>query len=279
MGNLTSVRRAALALIPVLIFSGVLSAQGRAASVVAPPAASTAEITKLAQDYQKLYWQKNAAAAGGLVRDRAAFAKWVELRWIMSRTLDEKKTLGDLGALGFTSLDNGSYSVRLDENPYWTSEVEYLMSLRDGVSERLAGDLKLRGFSADDLARLSRYIETHHPDSIAVGPNRSLTEQFATEVQGKYRKHETVSTDEVMNFIYERSSQLEESHRAWVVGLLDTLDQTRQRALMEYVAAQGGVMVLGPPSDTHRLQTELLGMFVSGQYTGALEQEARSMQK
>lgn len=279
MFNLTSVRRASLALIPVLILSSDLCAQGSATSIVAPPAASTSEITRLAQDYQRLYWQKNADAAGGLVRDRAAYAKWVELRWILSRTLDEKGTLGDLSEIGFTAQDNGSYSVSLDENPYWTSEVQYLMSLREGISERVSADLKLRGFSADDLARIASYISTNHPDGTAVRPNAQMTEQFATEVRARYRRHEAVSAAEVMNFIYQRSLRLEEAHRAWVVGLLDTLDEAKQRALIEYVTAQGGFMVLGPASDTHRLQQELLGMFVSGQYSGALEQEARSIQK
>jgi hypothetical protein len=280
MCKLTSARCRALALMPVLIFSGALSAQERIGHAVAPRAASTAEITRLAQDYRKLYFQKNAATPAGALRDRATYARWVELRWRLSRTMDERKTLGDLSELGLTIQDNGGYTVQLNEHPYWASEVEYLLSLRSsGVSDIVAADLKKRSFSDADLAVLKNYLETHHPELGALGASKALSEQFANKVRTARVKKTSVAREDITNFVYQRALALEESRRLWAVGLLDVLDETRQEALIEHIAVQTGVMVLGPGSDVDTLQKELLAMFESGQYETLWEQEDRETQK
>ncbi len=276
----TSARYRALALMQALIVSSVLPAQERIDNGVAPRAASTAEITRLAQDYRKLYFQKNAATPAGALRDRATYAKWVQLRWLLSRTMDERKTLGDLSELGLTIQDNGGYTVQLNEHPYWASEAEYLLSLRSsGVSDIVAADLKKRSFSDADLAVLKNYLQTHHPERGALGASKALSEQFANKVRTARLKKTSVTTEDITNFVYQRALAAEESRRLWAVGLLDLLDETRQEALIEHIAVQTGVMVLGPGSDVDTLQKELLAMFESGQYEALWEQEDRETQK
>jgi hypothetical protein len=208
-----------------------------------------------------------------LIRDPAAFQQWTDLQWTIERRLDEGRALGDeesLARVGVIKQRDGSYIVHTKDFPQWKSLVAALVLLANpsGV-ESFAPALEARGFRAEDLEKIRDYIRTHDLDAAGFAEHKELVQTFA-------KRAATARKEDVLAFMYQGARLQSEHERQWAVGLLDTLDAQRRRALTSYLMDElDSTISFGPPAPSQRLDENIaktLAPLVSGEYQRQLDQ-------
>lgn len=245
--------------------------------IKAPKATSAADFKRSVRDYFEVYAQreKDAVDPGALIRDRAAYAQWFDVQWRLTRGLDEGIQLGDLAEFGLDREDDGSYTVHAKTHPQWMPVDLALMTLRDtSVFDAYARDLKQRGFRDQDLAVLKNYVASNNWERAAFAENKPLTESFAARAQALHRAKRPIDPEETMAYVYQRSRNSLEARRTWAAGLLDALDQQRQRILLSYIQEFDATRTFGSgDSGIDRHLESTVAPLISGEYVQALKQE------
>lgn len=244
-------------------------------AVRAPEAPSNAELKKRIRDYFDTYARVNAGSAAGIIRDKAAHAKWFDTKWRLQRAIDTKRDLGDLSEFGLKPKGDGTYSVDIANFPQWTPlSTSVVRLLNRELFAAYTPELKERGFRDQDVDVIRAYTERTSPERLADSEKLSLSESFATKMQRRLARKEKLETPQLLAYYYQSARIQFEADRAWTVGLLEPLDKQRQRILESYFAEQdrNGSMAIAPDDvETSRLwMTEMIS---SGEYLRLLEAE------
>jgi hypothetical protein len=220
------------------------------------------------------------AGPGGLLRDPAAYRRWFDLDWRISRMIDKRMPLGDVEEFGLRARDDGSYSIDLARFPQWNPLDSSLAMLRmPEVYAGLAAEIRRRGFSDEDLAILRRYLDENDPERAAFARKKPLLEGYAAKIQARARTRDPFDLVQAMSYVYQRSRTWHDAQRVWAIGLLDLFDEQQQQILAAYFAELGGSQAIGPTEDFEAQLRQEVSMLASGAYIDALqEREAEVMQ-
>lgn len=243
----------------------------------APEATTNEELKVAIREYFKVYARVNAKSPAGIVRDRAAHAKWYDTHWLLQRAIDKKRDLGDLSEFGIVAKGDGSYSIDVANFPQWTPLNSSLTRLLEPtLFEIYATDLKARGFRDQDIDAMQAYIDANQPRRAVFAENAALGESFAAKVEKQLSKKQKIGMPQMMSYLYQTSRNNAEAKRAWAVGLLDSMDSQRRRILESYVIEQNrSTTRLVAPDDMDAQSKWLLGVIASGEYRQVMERERK----
>jgi hypothetical protein len=215
--------------------------------IKAPPAPTNAELKAVIRDYFNTYARVNANSIAGIVRDKAAYQQWFETEWRLQRAIDAKRPLGDLSEFGLTSNRDGSYSVDLSKYPQWEPLPTRLDRFREPQHLRLDIEaLKVRGFRDQDIEALGAYVTGSPPRNQASIAELDIADGYVARVKAQLAAKQKASASQLLSYIYQTNRISKERARAWALGLLDVLDQQRQRILESYLQEQAGNLAIGP---------------------------------
>jgi len=275
-------RFALIALLTVLQLTAPVAAVQAAKfdeKVKVPEAPTNDELKARIRDYFDTYARVAAKSAAGMVRDKAAHAKWFNTIWLLQRAIDTKRDLGDLSEFGITGMGDGSYRTDLKSFPQWSPLDERLGRLLvPSLFALSASDLRERGFRDEDIDDLRTYIERNKPRRAMLEDNLMLGESYAAKVKLQLAKKQKIPTSQYLSFIYQSSRSHAEADRAWAEGLLNTLDKQRQRILESYLMDQSGTRTTSP-DDIDSLAKAVIGMIASGEYQQLMEREKMEAQQ
>jgi len=248
----------------------------------APEAATKKELKAAIREYFKVYARVNAKSPAGIVRDKAAHAKWYDTQWLLQRAIDKKRDLSDLTEFGLTPKGDGSYSYSVDvaNFPQWAPLQIAMWRLREPVLfEAYAADLKARGFRDQDIDVIRVYAQKHSPDRAAAPDKLTLSEGFANSAMKRLAKKQGFAVPQMLDYLYQNSRIQSEAYRAWSEGLLDSLDAQRQRILESFMAEQihESSAAIGP-DDIEGATIQMHSDIASGEYSRMLEEEKAEMQ-
>lgn len=247
------------------------------------PAASTNEQLKVAiREYFDVYARATAESLAGMVRNKAAHAKWYDTQWLLQRAIDTKRDLGDLSEFGLAAKNDKShsYSVDVANFPQWSPlQSDMLRLLEPEIVKAYAPDLKARGFRDSDIDIISAYAHKHDPHAEAYPEKLVLGETFANTVKERLAKKQEFGAPLMLDYLYQNSRVQFEAYRAWTEGLLDSLDPQRQRILESFFGEQNrsSSMAIGP-DDIEGAAIEMRSAIASGEYSRMLKEEKAKMQ-
>jgi hypothetical protein len=241
----------------------------------APEAPTNDELKAAIREYFDVYARATAESSAGMVRDKAAHAKWFDTQWSLHRAIDTKRDLGDLSQFGITPKGDGIYSIDLANFPQWTPLQESLTRLVvPDFMVTYASDLKQKGFRDQDLDIVAAYIRNHQPRRAALAENTSLSESFVAKVELQLAKRQKIQLPQMMSYLYQSSRNNAEATRVWGGALLESLDSQRQRILESYFdELDRSSSSLIAPDDANAQSMWLLGVIASGQYRELMEKE------
>ena len=232
-----------------------------------PQDASLPGLQDRARDYFALF-SDGSRTMLDVLRDRATYSSWVELRWHLDRALD-RGVLGDaLAEYGISLNADGSYNVDLERFPQWLPLQGPLSSfLSPANRDDVLRDLESRGLSDADVQSLRAFLEVNQFPTHEGGASRitqdQLSASFATRVKAKQVRGLKLQRAETMSFIYQRFKVMEEESRAWGVGLFDSVDSRGQEILQTFALEHQGVMSMSG-SDPEKYLSELEMGFATG---------------
>lgn len=129
-----------------------------------------------------------------------------------------------------------------------------------------------RGFRGEDIDVLREYLAENKPRRTMLQANLQLGESYAARVELQLSKKQKIPTSQFMSFIYQSNRSGSEAERAWAEGLLNALDNQRQRILESYFMEESGTRVIGP-DDVEGLAKRSVDMIASGEYKKLIERE------
>jgi hypothetical protein len=199
-------------------------------------ASSQALRTKLEAHFAAFERKQEDPDPAAFIRDRAAHKQWSDLYFAVQLAMDEKTSLKGLDVFGLVAKPQGKYVVDLREFPQWEPLDSRLNKLRnEEVLESYVPALKARGFRDEDVDALQAYLANNDPDVVVYAEGRQLVETFARRLQGQRKAGQKLNLQEVLAYRYQKSMLRAEAQRSWAVGLMDALDQQRQRVLVSFL--------------------------------------------
>lgn len=236
--------------------------------VRAPQDVTPLGLRQLARSYLGLF-SDGSRTMLDVLRDRALYSQWVELRWHLDRALDRGALDDVLAEFGITSKGDGSYDVDLQRYPQW-------FPLQSTLAGHLAPDgrdhslqyLKSRGLSDADVQSLRAYLEANpyptHEGGISPISQGQLAESFAIRVQAKQLRGQRLQRADTMSFVYQRFRLMQEQSRMWGVALFNSLDPRSQQILQTVALENQGTMSM-TGSDQEGYLAEIEQGFVNGE--------------
>jgi hypothetical protein len=138
-----------------------------------------------------------------------------------------------------------------------------------------------RGFRDQDIDALRTYLANNDPRAAMYAEGRQLVETFARRLQAQRKAEPKLNVQEVLAYRYQKSLVRAEAQRSWAVGLMDTLDRQRQRALASFLdeGFQSELMFGGADeSFEETLQQEALPI-LSGEYARIITSEEAQLRQ
>jgi hypothetical protein len=221
--------------------------------------------------YQRKQREADPAA---FIRDRAAHKQWADAHFSVIRALEAGRRLDDLAAFGFIAESDGSYTVDLKKFPQWDPLDGQLSAfLNLDVLERYVPTLEARGFRDEDIATLRTYVSTHDPRQLTYAEGKPLVESFAKRVQKRAASGQQPDLEEVEAYRYQKDRIKREARRQWAVGLMDRLDNQRQRILVSFFGELESERTFGAATEplSVTLQNEVQPL-ITGEYASAIAQ-------
>jgi hypothetical protein len=199
-------------------------------------ASSQALRTKLEAHFATFERKQQDADPAAFIRDRVAHKQWSDLYFAVQLAMDEKTALKGLDSFGLVARPGGKYVVDLRAFPQWEPLDSRLNKLRnEEVVESYVPALKARGFRDEDVGALQAYLANNDPDMAVYAEGRQLVETFAKRLQGQRKAGQKLNLQEVLAYRYQKSMLRAEAQRSWALGLMDSLDKQRQRALVSFL--------------------------------------------
>ncbi len=270
---------AALAVVCLAAFAGAAPAAKFDEKIKAPAAPGNAELAALIRDYFGTHARVNAQSLTGIVRDRDAYQQWFETHWRLQRAIDTKRPLGDLSEFGLTPNGDGSYSVDLAQFPQWDPLPARLQGFREPQAFAVYGAaLKARGFRDEDIEAMRLYVEKGGPRQRASTQELDIAEGFGAKVKAQISARQKTDSAAFLAYAYQTGRVRAEQERRWAAGLLDSLDQQRQRILEAYLREQGGQMTI-TPDDIDAEVKLLVNGIASGEFAKQLKVQRMEAQQ
>jgi hypothetical protein len=270
----------------IAMLAALVAAQTQAAAfderMRAPHAASSQALRpKLKAHFDTFHRKQQEQDPAAFIRDKAAHKQWSDLYFAVRLAMDERTPLGDLSTYGLKARPDGGYVIDLRAYPQWEPLDARLSLLNDAkVLESYVPALLSRGFRAEDIAAVRRYIATHDPRSSIYAQGRQLVETFAKRLQAQRQIGQSLSLQEALAYRYQKESLKAEAERQWAVGLLDTLDRQRQRILASFLDEFQSQLAFGPATEPlERTLEQEVQPIVSGEYAQILNAEEAQLQQ
>jgi len=248
----------------------------------APGAAVPGEIEARLQAHFDTYERKQQEGKpGAFIRDRAAHEQWVDLYFSVTRAMDEGRPLENLSAFGLVAKPDGQYSIDLKAFPQWDPlDARLFLLSNPDVLESYAPALAARGFRDVDLDALRAYVSTHDARQTSYPEGKQLFDSYAKRLQKHKAAGRPLDLEEIMAFRYQKDRIRLEAERQWAVGLLDALDDQRQRILASFFDELKSERVFGAPSEplSATLEKEVAPL-VSGEYTRSIAADESQLQR
>jgi hypothetical protein len=225
----------------VLLLAVFLAGHAQAApfdeKAKAPRVASSQALrSKLEAHFATFERKQQDADPAAFIRDRVAYQQWSDLYFAAQLAMDEKTPLKGLDAFGLVAKPGGKYVVDLSAFPQWEPLDSRLHKLtNEEIAESYVPALKARGFREEDLDALRTYLANNDPRVTVQAEGRQLVETFARRLQGQRKAGQKLNLQEVLAYRYQKWMVRAEAQRSWAVGLMDALDQQRQRALASFL--------------------------------------------
>ena len=129
------------------------------------------------------------------------------------------------------------------------------------------------------LPRDARVVNhgTHARDQAA---HKRWVDTFANRLQTQRKAGQRLNLQEVLAYRYQKSSLRTEAERRWAVGLMDALDQQRQRILVSFLDEFQSEMVFGTSNDDLAATLEQEAEpILSGEYVRILTTEEAQLHR
>jgi hypothetical protein len=197
------------------------------------------------------------------------------------RAMDESIPLSGLSELGLVANPDGSYSVDLRRFPQWAPLDARLFVLSNPeVLETFVPALKARGFRDEDVHIVRTYVATHDPRQATLAEGKPLLDSYARHLQSRRQAGQSLDIEELIALRYQKTRIRGEAERAWAVGLLDVLDNQRQRILASFFEELNSVQSFGAPARPLGEQlTQEVQPLLSGEYVQLLALELADLQR
>jgi hypothetical protein len=192
--------------------------------------------TKLEAHFATFERKRQDADPAAFIRDRAAHQQWSDLFFAVEVAMAEKTPLKGLDAFGLRARPAGKYVVDLRAFPQWEPLDSRLRKLsNEEVFESYVPALIARGFRDQDIGALRTYLANNDPRVTMYAEGRQLVETFAKRLQAQRKTEPKLNLQEVLAYRYQKSMVAAQAQRSWAVGLMDSLDRQRQRALASFL--------------------------------------------
>lgn len=235
------IHHAAALCLALAAFAGSAQAVEFDEKLKAPMAKGAPELKTMAENYSATFARLDGASPAESVTNRSLFLDYFDLKWQLTRALDEKRSLQDLSSVGLIKQADGSISIDLGEYPQWDPFVAKLASLLPAMNIDSAGPLLInRGFRESDLVALKHYIATHDLKAAAKAKTLPVALSFSKVVKKLDKMKRPITNDLVFSFIYQRNKVEALVEREWAEGLLKVLDAQRVRVLHSYFSEMKG---------------------------------------
>ena len=176
-----------------------------------------------------------------LVHDAAGSRRQFDARWSVLHAVESRAPLGDLREFGIVPDENGAVRIDLGRYPQWDDFDGRVTHLLGGLSlDSLRADLVNRGMQEEDLAAIRSYVSAHDSTAMRREAVLPVTLSFGRVVRKYDKVKRPVPNDVVVDYLYQSDAAAAESERAWLAGLLDSLDPRAARILLSYLNELGG---------------------------------------
>lgn len=216
----------------------------------APQTRSNAALKSEVESFATTHARIAAASPAELVSSAALSRESFELKWQLTRAIDERRPIGELAEFGITPRGDGSYEIDGGAHPYWRTFDEDLWSILPTANlDTLGVQLISRGFREPDVAALKEYVASHDPNAMAAAATLPIAISFSRVVKKFDKIKRPAGKDLVLSYIYQRNKADAQARRAWAEGLLKQFDAQRVRVLHSFFSEMKGITYLAP-SDT-----------------------------
>jgi hypothetical protein len=252
--------------------------------IQAPKAATAApgEIeARLRAHFETFDRKQQESEPGAFIRDRSAHKQWVDLYFSITRAMDEGRPLANLAAFGLVATPEGQYTIDLKAFPQWDPlDARLFLLSNPDVLESYVPALEARGFRDADVDKLRTYVGTHDPRQLSYPQGRQLFESYAKRLQKRKATGRPPAVEEMLAFRYQKDSIRLEAERQWAVGLLDALDDQRQRILVSFFDELKSERIFGAPSEplSATLEKEIAPL-VSGEYARSIAADESQLRR
>jgi hypothetical protein len=237
----------AILLCALSAFTGVAKAVDFDVSVKAPMVKAAPELKSLAENYSADFARLAAASPLEMVTNKTLFLKRFELKWLLTRAVDERLPLDELAAIGLVKREDGGLEVDLNAFPQWNSFTDALVALMPAMNLEVTGPLLInRGFRESDVVAIRTYLANHDLRAAAAANTLPVALSFSKLVKKHDKLKLGVGKDLVYSFLYQREKAEAMAQRDWAEGLLRTLDAQRVRILHSFFDEMTHSSVLGP---------------------------------
>jgi hypothetical protein len=230
--------------------AGVTQAVDFNEKLKAPMAMGAPALKSMAESYSATFARLSAASPTEMVTNKGLFLERFELKWLLTRAVDDRLPLEDLSAIGFVKRENGSIEIDLNAFPQWASFTDALVAMMPTMNYDLAGpQLINRGFRESDIAAIKNYLATHDLQTAMAAKTLPIAISFSRLVKKNDSLKLAVGRDLVYSFIYQREKAEALTQREWADGLLQVLDAQRVRVLQSFFGEMTRFSIWAP-SDT-----------------------------
>jgi len=215
----------------------------------APRVVNLADLRQQVQSFAAHFAELQSASPVTLNTDRALSQQRFDLMWQIQQAIDVHKPLGDLSAVGLTAREDGGVNVDLDAFPQWNRLDTFLAGALPQMDLAALGqNLANRGFVEGDMEKLKAYLATHDARAATDAANLPLALSFSKLVKKYDKIKRPVPENVVLSYLYQREKVATETQRAWLNGLLESVDEHSARVLLSFFA-ESKFSAIWAPSD------------------------------
>lgn len=231
-------------------FAGMSQAVEFNEKLKAPQAKSNAALKSEVESFASTYKRLKETTPAELVNSDALSRDIFEIKWQLTRAVDERRPIGELAEFGVQPRGDGAYEIDDNAFPFWRTFDEILgLMLPTANLDIVGAQLIDRGFRDTDVAAVKEYVARHDPAAMAAAATLPMAISFSRMVKKYDKIKRPAGKDLVLSYIYQRNKADAQARRAWAAGLLNLLDAQRVRILHSYLSETTGTTYLAP-SDT-----------------------------
>jgi hypothetical protein len=267
---------------PLAMLLGAAHAAPFDSRIKSPPAAVPEQVRARLKAHFETFDRDRQQGPAAFLRNKAAHAQWSDLYYSITLAMDEGKPLRNMDAFGLIANGDGTYTVDLQKFPQWAPlDSRLQVFANQDVLESYEPILKARGFRDSDLAAMRDYLAKHDNQQLTLADSKALADSFAQRVRQRDATGLPTDLEEARAFRYQLAKIRADGDRRWALGLLDTLDNQRQRILASFFEEfSAGKRMFGAPSESleQRLEQDVERLR-SGAYRQLIEEEEAQINK